>query len=148
MRIAFDNDAEYQIAAAVVSQSLLSGVHELNPVERVVTVQEPVVGALLERLTRHAPTVLPVLGTEEDIWLLVGLEHRELAHSFQHVARFLIPSYASLPDGARIATYSPFKEEVSLVHNTARICFDGYYCLLYTSPSPRDRTRSRMPSSA
>ena len=22
------------------------------------------------------------------------------------------------------------------------------YCLLYTSPSPRDRTRSRMPSSA
>ena len=27
--------------------------------------------------------------------------------------------------------------------------FDGDYdCLLYTSPSPRDRTRSRMPSSA
>ena len=26
---------------------------------------------------------------------------------------------------------------------------DGYIiCLLYTSPSPRDRTRSRMPSSA
>ena len=26
---------------------------------------------------------------------------------------------------------------------------EGYYfCLLYTSPSPRDRTRSRMPSSA
>ena len=25
---------------------------------------------------------------------------------------------------------------------------DFYFCLLYTSPSPRDRTRSRMPSSA
>ena len=25
---------------------------------------------------------------------------------------------------------------------------EGGYCLLYTSPSPRDRTRSRMPSSA
>ena len=25
---------------------------------------------------------------------------------------------------------------------------DYYICLLYTSPSPRDRTRSRMPSSA
>ena len=25
---------------------------------------------------------------------------------------------------------------------------DDYTCLLYTSPSPRDRTRSRMPSSA
>ena len=25
---------------------------------------------------------------------------------------------------------------------------NAYTCLLYTSPSPRDRTRSRMPSSA
>ena len=30
--------------------------------------------------------------------------------------------------------------------NSCRAYFDG--CLLYTSPSPRDRTRSRMPSSA
>ena len=28
------------------------------------------------------------------------------------------------------------------------ICFNIDSCLLYTSPSPRDRTRSRMPSSA
>ena len=28
---------------------------------------------------------------------------------------------------------------------TPQVC---HYCLLYTSPSPRDRTRSRMPSSA
>ena len=27
-------------------------------------------------------------------------------------------------------------------------CDNAYFCLLYTSPSPRDRTRSRMPSSA
>jgi uncharacterized protein len=29
-------------------------------------------------------------------------------------------------------------------------CYEGQFrgCLLYTSPSPRDRTRSRMPSSA
>ena len=27
-------------------------------------------------------------------------------------------------------------------------CFHSLVCLLYTSPSPRDRTRSRMPSSA
>ena len=26
--------------------------------------------------------------------------------------------------------------------------FDPYFCLLYTSPSPRDMRRSRMPSSA
>ena len=29
-----------------------------------------------------------------------------------------------------------------------RLVMDLYPCLLYTSPSPRDRTRSRMPSSA
>ena len=35
---------------------------------------------------------------------------------------------------------APFSKEVS---------FDELQdCLLYTSPSPRDRTRSRMPSSA
>ena len=33
----------------------------------------------------------------------------------------------------------------SLVEVRARLL---YTCLLYTSPSPRDRTRSRMPSSA
>ena len=33
--------------------------------------------------------------------------------------------------------------------NTWRIVEQSHYtCLLYTSPSPRDRTRSRMPSSA
>ena len=31
-----------------------------------------------------------------------------------------------------------------LLHDTGRI----YDCLLYTSPSPRDRQKSRMPSSA
>ena len=30
----------------------------------------------------------------------------------------------------------------------AALIVNGRYCLLYTSPSPRDRTRSRMPSSA
>ena len=34
--------------------------------------------------------------------------------------------------------YTPFGKETALGEN----------CLLYTSPSPRDRTRSRMPSSA
>ena len=28
------------------------------------------------------------------------------------------------------------------------VSYSVYTCLLYTSPSPRDRTRSRMPSSA
>ena len=33
-------------------------------------------------------------------------------------------------------------------HRAVEIAIQYYRCLLYTSPSPRDRTRSRMPSSA
>ena len=36
---------------------------------------------------------------------------------------------------------------VNAMHITASV-FINDDCLLYTSPSPRDRTRSRMPSSA
>ena len=37
-----------------------------------------------------------------------------------------------------------------VLRELAQLGFAGVYigCLLYTSPSPRDRTRSRMPSSA
>ena len=39
-----------------------------------------------------------------------------------------------------------------LKKNLPAICFSGQFnkrsCLLYTSPSPRDRQKSRMPSSA
>ena len=49
-------------------------------------------------------------------------------------------------------TMSPFQHgEVFVTEDGAETDLDlGHYesCLLYTSPSPRDRTRSRMPSSA
>ena len=34
-----------------------------------------------------------------------------------------------------------------IVYNVDKVA-NGYICLLYTSPSPRDRSVSRMPSSA
>ena len=42
------------------------------------------------------------------------------------------------------------RKSTALKDLQGRIWRDGYQrgCLLYTSPSPRDRTRSRMPSSA
>ena len=49
------------------------------------------------------------------------------------------------------------KEEMKMVNETKKIMGDESIrltatavriCLLYTSPSPRDRTRSRLPSSA
>ena len=45
-------------------------------------------------------------------------------------------------------------KEVAEIYKNDRSCYQKIkkalpkYCLLYTSPSPRDRTRSRMPSSA
>ena len=62
------------------------------------------------------------------------------------------PAYSPvgcIPDTPRIAKIHP-----SLLSPTEIVCMimanrkNLYVCLLYTSPSPRDRTRSRMPSSA
>ena len=47
---------------------------------------------------------------------------------------------AALPDNSYTKWYLPYRSLISSVQTVA--------CLLYTSPSPRDRTRSRMPSSA
>ena len=43
--------------------------------------------------------------------------------------------------GFRSATDVQLRSEANMIADTT-------ICLLYTSPSPRDRTRSRMPSSA
>ena len=50
------------------------------------------------------------------------------------------------------ATFGESSDHYMLANQTEPICFpyDGfpYPCLLYTSPSPRDKRQSRMPSSA
>ena len=57
----------------------------------------------------------------------------ETALAFAHPeARAEAITAASLPDRISLRDY----------------ILDTEICLLYTSPSPRDRTRSRMPSSA
>ena len=56
----------------------------------------------------------------------------------------------SLADGTTIYLEDKYGEVVIMIDSAAvannTFMFKG--CLLYTSPSPRDRTRSRMPSSA
>ena len=53
------------------------------------------------------------------------------------------------PGGAVLPIYDELKNHKSIKHILARHEQGaGHSCLLYTSPSPRDRTRSRMPSSA
>ena len=48
----------------------------------------------------------------------------------------------------RCAAFTMFRDTVALKANLKVSAFDNYVCLLYTSPSPRDRQKSRMPSSA
>ena len=45
------------------------------------------------------------------------------------------------------APFNPFGTSKDVKVRTDKVVMT-YTCLLYTSPSPRDRTRSRMPSSA
>ena len=64
-------------------------------------------------------------------------------------AYYLLHSMSSSDDFAEVesdmaAQFAATAEDKSL----RQIIYLGGFCLLYTSPSPRDRTRSRMPSSA
>ena len=51
-------------------------------------------------------------------------------------------------DTTRKAKWIADELENEAVLNTELLDPAAFICLLYTSPSPRDRTRSRMPSSA
>ena len=52
-------------------------------------------------------------------------------------------------DSASRTGVSDIREIIdSVAYRAASARYKIYICLLYTSPSPRDRTRSRMPSSA
>ena len=51
--------------------------------------------------------------------------------------------------GSGVGSFQPFIDQAKAQGTSAgQTVGDVGTCLLYTSPSPRDRTRSRMPSSA
>ena len=58
-------------------------------------------------------------------WFAFGLEQHLLDHLLGHA-----------------------RGRVAALRGTCGVCADDFGCLLYTSPSPRDATLSRMPSSA
>ena len=63
-------------------------------------------------------------------------KHKDLAHH---------------PEEAHAFTNLLFTGKTDLPVSEIPLCFNahgGGFCLLYTSPSPRDRQKSRMPSSA
>ena len=54
----------------------------------------------------------------------------------------------SLMHSTRPESLSEHTCDTALLAHTLCLIARRYTCLLYTSPRPRDRTRSRMPSSA
>ena len=72
-------------------------------------------------------------GAEIDRWSIMGF------NPYFHSANFISQTLLKHPEIRQI------KESVDQVWFYGAGCSS---CLLYTSPSPRDRTRSRMPSSA
>ena len=75
------------------------------------------------------------------------------AHYAQRICDLIYES--ALQRGTGIAKRSPEYIAAKMTGGKAVVALDGekligfsYICLLYTSPSPRDTERSRMPSSA
>ena len=63
------------------------------------------------------------------------LSQRTVPYGEEVVGIYAIRDAEDIPEGKRIKIWRERANDVKV-------------CLLYTSPSPRDRTRSRMPSSA
>ena len=61
----------------------------------------------------------------------------------------IIAGQGNLPlQVAKAAVHQGYDVFIFPIDGQADAVFDGFACLLYTSPSPRDRQKSRMPSSA
>ena len=75
----------------------------------------------------------------------------------------MIVDFKTMPDDSRIWIYQSNRDfnesEIGIINDKTISFLDNwqahgkdlecsYSCLLYTSPSPRDRQKSRMPSSA
>ena len=83
------------------------------------------------------------MGGAYDIWFQ---QIEALTDSF-HIISLTLPEVNSLSDASSGILEILNEEDIDQV-NLIGTSMGGYICLLYTSPSPRDRTRSRMPSSA
>ena len=72
-----------------------------------------------------------------------------IMHSLMFQTKVLRESEVKLPEHTfyvdNLFSYKPLPYAETIYYMDIDLY---HYCLLYTSPSPRDRTRSRMPSSA
>jgi len=130
-----------------------------------------------EEVRQFIVDVMECFGSQEDLTGEMGITEENLER-FRHEAKAYLNwlAQADIPEGEGSTEIMPLGEEMPGAYQafdairekvdsffalcklvrfnpqaTERIGVSAYqieHCLLYTSPSPRDRTRSRMPSSA
>ena len=111
-----------------------------KPVSVLVVIHDPQGQVLLLERAAHPGYWQSVTGSQENGESLVATARREVAEEtgMHCQANDLLDWHLS----NRFEIFAEWRERypAGVTHNVD--------CLLYTSPSPRDRTRSRMPSSA
>ena len=83
-------------------------------------------------------STIPVFGNVKDVY---GPETSDVEERYAKLAAAFTQTHGEKPD---LLARSPGRVNLIGEH----IDYEGYSCLLYTSPSPRDLSTSRMPSSA
>ena len=96
-----------------------------------------------------APFVDVMIGNEEDFTACLGLHVEGLDDQMKELPiegykKMIAQAIADFPNFQAIATTLRTVKTAS-INDWGALC---WHCLLYTSPSPRDATLSRMPSSA
>ena len=107
---------------------------------------------MIEAVENHMPEVIIIdeIGREAEAMAARTIAERGVqlvgtAHGQTMENLLQNPTLADLVGGIQAVTLS---DEEARRRGTQKTVLESKACLLYTSPSPRDRTRSRMPSSA
>ena len=108
----------------------------------------PIIALLFVQFSCQKPLNSEKALTQQDFQLDQQLLPKPIQTSFDTET-----DYEKIDGMTLVAPPKPFKAnpfvKMKDIHvNWVGIIPYAYTCLLYTSPSPRDRTRSRMPSSA
>ena len=115
----------------------------LNEQERATVVND----ILEDRLDNLLPQLMRRSGI--DMWIIISREYNE-----DPVMKTMLPAtWLSARRRTILVFYdaggdTPLEKIAIARYDVGKLLKGAWDCLLYTSPSPRDRTRSRMPSSA
>ena len=149
--------ATVMLAPATVAAPLQAKLHDRYGAEEAAVLQSVVA----EHLSRAFKAAGVTVDTAAPLRIEVSIEDAEPTHPTRHQVELnpSIEPVSSVSRGGahlRAVLRSADGKEVDHVDydyyamslDTVSAAGDAWACLLYTSPSPRDRTRSRMPSSA